>query len=292
MWARDAVNLRAAGTCGLRRRLPNVDRMPYQSRSRTLLCLGRSQSIPLPRRFAANTFRTVVVVPAQINGSTVRESNVAQPIETLVIDRQPLFLAALGTLLGAPPISARVTACPRSDMALEVMRDREIDLIFCEVRAEPLSGLELIRVLAEEQRSVPVILLGDHDDAPALTEALQSPAAGLFTKDSNLEEFLVGVRAVLSGHRAIGAGLMGQVLSRLAHQPTGESRRSGSQLSPTEIEILAMIGHAESISTIAASRGISNKTVRNHLAKIYRKLDLHGRTEAMLWAARTGLTSR
>jgi DNA-binding NarL/FixJ family response regulator len=234
----------------------------------------------------------VVVVPAQTNGSTVRESTVARPIETLVIDRQPLFLAALGTLLGAPPISARVTACPRSDMALEIMRDRQIDVIFCEVRAEPLSGLELIRVLAEEQRSVPVILLGDHDDAPALTEALQSPAAGLFTKDSNLEEFLVGVRAVLSGHRAIGAGLMGQVLSRLAHQPTSESRRSGSQLSPTEIEILAMIGHAESIPAIAASRGISNKTVRNHLAKIYRKLDLHGRTEAMLWAARTGLTSR
>ena len=52
-----------------------------------------------------------------------------------------------------------------------------------------------------------------------------------------------------------------------------------------------MIGRAESIATIAASRGISHKTVRNHLAKIYRKLDLHGRTEAMLWAARSGLTS-
>ena len=42
--------------------------------------------------------------------------------------------------------------------------------------------------------------------------------------------------------------------------------------------------------TIAANRGISHKTVRNHLAKIYRKLELHGRTEAMLWAARMGLT--
>jgi DNA-binding CsgD family transcriptional regulator len=52
-----------------------------------------------------------------------------------------------------------------------------------------------------------------------------------------------------------------------------------------------MIGQAQSIPSIAASRGISHKTVRNHLAKIYRKLDLHGRTEAMLWAARMGLTS-
>jgi len=51
-----------------------------------------------------------------------------------------------------------------------------------------------------------------------------------------------------------------------------------------------MIGHAESIRSIALSRGISHKTVRNHLAKIYRKLELHSRTEAMLWAIREGLT--
>lgn len=232
------------------------------------------------------------MVPAQTDESMVRESFVGQTIQALVIDRQPLFLAALGTLLGAPPMSARVTPCARSDMAIDIIRGGEIDLVFCEVRAEPISGLKLARALAEEQRSVPVILLGDHDDAQELAEALHSPAAGLFTKDATLDEFLVGVRAVLSGHRAIGAGLMGLVLSRLAHQPANESRRSVSQLSPTELEILAMIGDAESVATIAVSRGISSKTVRNHLAKIYRKLDLHGRTEAMLWAARSGLTSR
>jgi DNA-binding NarL/FixJ family response regulator len=233
----------------------------------------------------------VVVVPAKADESNVGISIVGQTIEALVIDRQPLFLAALGTLLGGPPMSARVTSCPRSDTALEIIRGREIDLVFCELRAEPISGLKLTRMLADEQRSVPVILLGDRDDAQELAEALHSPAAGLFTKDATLDEFLVGVRAVLSGHRAIGAGLMGLVLSRLAHQPTNEARRSVSHLSPTELEILAMIGAAESVAAIAVSRGISSKTVRNHLAKIYRKLDVHGRTEAMLWAARSGLTN-
>jgi DNA-binding NarL/FixJ family response regulator len=210
----------------------------------------------------------------------------------LVIDRQPLFLAALSTLLGAEPLSARVTTCPRTDSALEIARLRRVDVVFCEVRSMPMSGSEFVRVLAEEMPAIPVILLGDRDDEALLTEALMSPAAGLFTKDSSLDEFVVGVQAVLSGHRAIGSSLMGRVLDRLAHRPTTDVRRPGSQLSPTELEILAMIGQAESIPAIAASRGISHKTVRNHLAKIYRKLDLHGRTEAMLWAARSGLTSR
>jgi DNA-binding NarL/FixJ family response regulator len=214
------------------------------------------------------------------------------PVEMLVIDRQPLFLAALSTLLGAEPLSARVTTCPRTDTAIEIVRVRKIDVVFCEVRAVPMSGSEFVRIVAGEMPEVPVILLGDRDDEALLTEALMSPAAGLFTKDSGLAEFLVGVDAVLSGHRAIGSSLMSRVLDRLAHQPATEPRRLGSQLSPTELEILAMIGDAESIPNIAASRGISHKTVRNHLAKIYRKLDLHGRTEAMLWAARSGLTHR
>lgn len=230
-------------------------------------------------------------MPAQSAEPRVRESELAVPVEMLVIDRQPLFLAALSTLLGAEPLSARITTCPRTDTALEIARAGKIHVVFCEVRSMPISGSEFVRLLAAEMPAVPVILLGDRDDEALLTEALMSPAAGLFTKDSNLDEFLVGVQAVLSGHRAIGASLMGRVLDRLARQPANEPTRLGNQLSPTELEILAMIGHAESIRAIAARRGISHKTVRNHLAKIYRKLDLHGRTEAMLWAARSGLTN-
>jgi DNA-binding NarL/FixJ family response regulator len=215
----------------------------------------------------------------------------ATPVKTLVIDRQPLFLAALSSLLGAEPLHAQVITCPRTDTALEIARHREVHVVFCEIRSNPMSGSEFVRLLAEELPAVPVILLGDREDESLLTEALTSPAAGLFTKDASLDEFMVGVQAVLSGHRAIGASLMNGVLDRLTHQRTAAPKRLGGELSPTELEILVMIGRAESIPNIAASRGISHKTVRHHLAKIYRKLDLHGRTEAMLWAARSGLTS-
>ena len=231
----------------------------------------------------------MVVVPAQSSDARVSSMLLSRPIATLVIDRQPLFLAALGSLLAAPPLSARVLTCPRSDLGLELVRGGGVDLVFCEVEADPIAGADLVRVLAEELPEIPVILLGDQNDERKLTAAMLSSAAGLFTKDAGLDEFLVGVRAVLSGHRAIGAGLMGTVLARLAQQPAVVGRHAGTPLSPTELEILTMIGDAQSIPTIAARRGISHKTVRNHLAKIYRKLDLHGRTEAMLWAARAGL---
>jgi DNA-binding NarL/FixJ family response regulator len=194
--------------------------------------------------------------------------------------------------MAAPPLSAEVRTEARSDRALEIIRRGGVHLVLCDVRAEPVTGRELAQALHDIDPVVPIILLGDHDDCQWLTAAVASGAAGVFTKDASLDEFLVGVQAVLSGHRAIGAAVISELLDRVAEQPTRVSGQvAGSHLSRTELEILALIGQAESIPAIAASRGISHKTVRNHLAKIYRKLDLHGRTEAMLWAARMGLAA-
>jgi DNA-binding NarL/FixJ family response regulator len=229
----------------------------------------------------------VVVVPAL----AVRvEEPRTEHVDTLLVDRQPLFLAALGSLLGANPLAARVMTSSRTDEALAIVRSGPVDLICCELHAVPISGIELVATLSKEERDIPVILLGDEGDETQLAAALASNVAGLFTKSSDPDEFLAGVSAVLSGHRAIGSGVIRQLLARVVSPYPQESRHNGSQLSPTELEILAMIGQAHSIPAIAASRGISHKTVRNHLAKIYRKLELHGRTEAMLWAARMGLT--
>lgn len=233
-----------------------------------------------------------MVVPALSADASPRRLPAARAIKAMLIDRQPLFLDAIAILLSAPPLSAQVMRCIRTDTALELLRETSVDVVFCELAAQPVSGGEVARTLSVRQPPIPVILLGEPGDEAELTHALRYPVAGLFTKDAGLEEFLVGVDAVLSGHRAISSGLMTRLLDRLDHHSLRESTRPGQHLSQTEREILAMIGDAASISAIAASRGISAKTVRNHLAKIYRKLELHGRTEAMLWAARMGLTSR
>lgn len=219
---------------------------------------------------------------------------VTGPCRILLVDRQPLFLDALSRLLEAQPLLATVHTTNRSDTALELISKEPIDLVFCEVQAGPISWTELAAALDSAPRLVPLVLLANIEDETLLLSALSSTVAGLFTKDIGLQEFVAGVEAVLAGHRAVGGSLMRRVVRQFG-SPGAQTPRTASpgleRLSRTEREILVTLAEARSISEIARSRSVSVKTVRNHVASIYRKLHFSSRVEAMLWAVRAGLTA-
>jgi DNA-binding NarL/FixJ family response regulator len=208
----------------------------------------------------------------------------------LIIDRRSLIVAALSRLLSDPPLSAVVLVTTRSNDALRVIEQVPIDVVVCDVTAEPISGPRLAAILAARCPPVKVILLADSESEPLLLSALRSGANGFFVKESAVEEFVSGVETVLHGQCAVGSALLGRVLPELVGRGTGGGRGLRGPLSPAEYSILARVGQAESICSIAETRGVSPKTIRNHLARIYHKLQVGNRAEAMLWAMRMGLT--
>ena len=208
-----------------------------------------------------------------------------------MVDGQPLFVEALAGLLARAPLAALTRSAQRSDEAFEMLTEVPVDLLLCDLRLHPLPLREFLAVVGGLPVPPPVILLGDVDDEGSLLAAIDTGAAGLFTKDSEPDQFLAGVNAVLAGHRAMGDNVMTHLIARLTVAEPPPPRPGLAQLSRTELDILTMVGEASSVEAIALARGISQKTVRNHLANIYRKLELRSRTEAMLCAARMGLTS-
>ena len=232
----------------------------------------------------------MVVVPAP--SGRLRERAPAALRQLLLIDSSPLFLAALSGLLAAPPLSARVNVTAKSADLEQWLATGTLDLVLCDLRAEPVPAAELAERLALLDRPIPMIVLGDPDDEAALLSAVSWPVSGVFSKDASLDELLMGVETVLAGHRAVGDRLMKALLNRSSDTGGAMANRGpAAHLSPTELDILTRVGRAQSIAAIAATRGISHKTVRNHLTNICRKLQLRGRTEVMLCAARMGLTN-
>jgi DNA-binding NarL/FixJ family response regulator len=231
----------------------------------------------------------VVVVSGVLDGAASEGPPSSFP-RALLVDRQPLFLAALRCLMSAPPLNATVAVTTRLSEALEIIDREPVDVVICELPTEPADGTGVPRGLAQRRPALRIILLADRDDEGLLVDALTTGAAGFFTKDTPVAEFLEGVQAVHEGHFTVGRQLLRQTMARLAGQPELAERDELKRLSPTELIILTLVAHAEPIRAIAQRRGISQKTVRNHLASIYRKIGVRNRPQAILWAARKGLT--
>lgn len=206
----------------------------------------------------------------------------------LLVDRQPLFLEALGSLLRQPPLSALTRATTGSDLTAQMVEAARPDLVVCDLNAEPLDGRAILRAMLELRPPVPVIILGELVEMVLAVGLMLEGAAGLFIKECAQAELVTGVVAVLDGHRAVSAELLEAAIAG-PHRRGAVPGSPAENLSPTELEVLAQLGQARSVAAIARARTVSEKTVRNHIAAIYRKLSLRNRTEAVLLAARWGL---
>jgi DNA-binding NarL/FixJ family response regulator len=207
------------------------------------------------------------------------------------VDRHSLFLAAVGILLEGPPLLGRVAIATRSDLALEMAEKGQFDLVICDSRIGPVSAANLLSLLAERVPGVPLVILGEAGDERHLVDMVRLGVAGVLTKVALPHELVNTVSAVVAGHRAVAESVARQMLETEtdARMPRWESLASG--LSATESDILTMLGEARSIAAIATAQGTTQKRVRNHVASIYRKLGIRSRTQAVLCAARMGLTT-
>lgn len=209
---------------------------------------------------------------------------------TLVITGHSTLLAnAVATLLTGPPLEATVHVAGVSETYLSPPQPIEPGPdVLIELDGSILN-LHQMNELVRRSRHARVVLLLDKVDHDLVKSALHSGVAGLLTMDSAVDELMVSVRAVLEGYTAIGTHVMERLLAQPSTPDAGRREDSAGPLSASEYAVLKLLAEARPIDAIATLRGISQKTVRNHLASIYRKLEVGNRAGAMLYAVRAGI---
>jgi len=108
----------------------------------------------------------------------------------LMVGQYPLVLAALGRLLSGPPLNMTVELSTRSDEAIQRVTDEGHELLFCDLRSPPMTGVELATRLTRSSSPTRVVLLADEEDASLLVAALDCGAAGFFTREASANEFV------------------------------------------------------------------------------------------------------
>ena len=215
-------------------------------------------------------------------------------MKILIVDDHALVRRGLNYVVKEGFPDADVVEAEGSAAALEGMRAGGVDMALVDVRMPDLDGLELLRAIKAEWAEVPVIMLSTYENAPYVKRALADGASGYLLKDATPEDLAQAIKVAMSGS---GNVLSPRVIQNLFEDQeaagvgngSNGSRRNEYSLTQREHDILALLAEGRSNREIAGRLYLSEKTVKAHLAAIFRKLGVTNRTQAAMMAVQMGV---
>jgi DNA-binding NarL/FixJ family response regulator len=215
-------------------------------------------------------------------------------VRILIVDDHALVRRGMGHVVRECFSDANVVEAGGAAEALEAMSAEAVDIALVDVRMPDADGLELLHDMKQRWPDVPVIMLTSFDHAHYVRRALAEGAAGYMLKDATPDDLEQAIKVALSGG---GNVLSPRVIQNLfdamesgAPEANGDGmHRPVASLTQRETDILALLAEGKSNRDISRALFLSEKTVKAHLAAIFRKLGVTNRTQAAMAAVSMGI---
>ncbi|MFL5797208.1 MAG: response regulator [Actinomycetota bacterium] len=212
-------------------------------------------------------------------------------MKVLIVDDHTLVRHGIALLVQECFSDAEVREAASADDAIDQLKEETFDIALLDVRMPNRDGLELLREMKSTWPETPVLMLTTFDHATYVKQALAHGANGYMLKDSSPEDLDQAMRVAMSGGgnvlsaRAIRSLFEGNVAS----EQDKERQIRPESLTKRETDILALLAEGKSNREIARSLFLSEKTVKAHLAAVFRKLGVTNRTQAAMAAVGMGM---
>ena len=199
----------------------------------------------------------------------------------ITIDDHPLFRKGLADLIDMDESLVLVGEAANGPDGLRLARQKRPDLILLDINMKGMSGIDTLQAIKQEQLDARVLMLTVSDSEEDVVTALRLGADGYLLKDMEPEDILENLQKA-----AMGKVVISDSLTRLlAHALSGDSRGDAAvALTAREKEILEQLSCGLSNKLIAKKLAISEGTVKVHVKNLLKKLNLHSRVEAAVWA--------
>ncbi|WP_434443831.1 response regulator [Lentzea sp. E54] len=176
--------------------------------------------------------------------------------------------------------------------AVTAVRDLKPDVVLMDIRMPTMDGLEATRRIMREPGDCRVLMLTTFDLDRYVYEALAAGASGFLLKDVTPEHLVAAVRLIETGDALLAPSITRRLVERFASGVSAPVvHRDLAALTPREREVLTLVGHGRSNSEIAGDLTLSEATVKTHVARIFAKLELRDRAQAVVLAYETGLVT-
>ena len=209
------------------------------------------------------------------------------PISILIVDDHALLRQGIKKVLDLEPDLQVVGEAADGEEAVKMTLQLKPDIVLLDVNMPKKNGLEVTKELRDLVPQSKIVLLTIHDDENYVIEVVRAGATGYLLKDIEPGMLIKAIRSVYAGESFIYPTLAKSLFYEASGQgKRPESGRRGSQDSLTmrEIEVLQLIGQGLSNQEMAQRMFLSEKTIKNHLTNIFRKINVTDRTQAVIYA--------
>ena len=213
-------------------------------------------------------------------------------IRILIADDHLIIRQGLRLILETEEDFELVAEATDGAEALNLCKNLNPDVVLMDLRMPNMDGLTAIERLRAEQPGVAVVILTTFNEDELMFRGLQAGARGYLLKDTDRSTLFDTIRAAARGETLLKPEIMARVLARSGKPGTMTRSEESISLTDRELEVLQSVAHGERSKEIAVLLGISERTVKAHLASIYNKLGVDSRAAAIAIAAQMGLLAR
>ncbi|MCK9216772.1 MAG: response regulator transcription factor [Firmicutes bacterium] len=175
--------------------------------------------------------------------------------------------------------------------AIEKIKELSPDVLLLDINMPVMGGIATLRKIKEEKLKIKTVMLTIHESREYLTETMELGALGYVLKDSDSQSLLKAVKDVYKGESYIQPKLAVDLVKEYNFNKAAKtrSRRANNELTKREYEVLSLIGEGLNNKKIAENLFISEKTVKNHVSSIFKKINVNDRTKAAIYAFKNNI---
>jgi len=208
-------------------------------------------------------------------------------IKVLLADDHPAFREGLAQLLNREEDIEVIAEAPDGQQTVELAKELQPDVALIDVAMPGINGIEAAKQMRNISPQTAIIMLTAYDYQAYILTCLRIRAAGYLLKSSPVAEIINAIRTTYSGHGVFNLKVLSSAMKRWAGEKSDE-KFTLEGLHERELQIIRLVAKGMSNREIARQLIISERTVQTHVHKIFEKLGVSSRTEAVLYCLKEG----
>lgn len=211
-------------------------------------------------------------------------------IKVIIADDHAMVRQGLKTIIELEEDMTVIAQASNGQEAVTLARKYKPDIILMDINMPEVNGIQAIKQLKDEDKNFKIIVLTLHQDREYLFKTLQMGCEGYVLKDAESSVLIDAIRSVYKNQTYIQPNMTNELIKEFNRvTSTSHEKDASSNLTNREIEVLLLITDGMINKEIAKKLYISEKTVKNHISNIFKKLDVNDRTQAAIYAIKHNL---